>query len=357
MNIQLLTPKIFLFPPQKQNSYNKNYAAYPNLAGLKQDTVSFSGKLPKVIEAEELIEDSSKAKKLKQMTKEVSARLCQKVAKDSQQPLKEFLRVLRQGLKNLISCEAHPDNPILSIKGRVKTPRSIAQKAVSRKRYSQKEIDTMGDVIGTRIVMRSTSKKDFDMLFSGLGKLVKRGELKVKEIENYRPLPKDSYVSTSTLNKFEKLCNDVGLYPLRKEQAIPSGYTAVHLTVELPSGKLAEIQIMGRDMENVKEIEDFYYKYNCGKPLDPKYKSIYELMDRLIPKLDSFQNQTLDRYIRDSYARARTIEPRSLKYRGNVIKDFLPFPYYLPQELSFQNLYQMKEQCDRLAKSTVSSQK
>lgn len=88
----------------------------------------------------------------------------------------------------------------------------------------------------------------------------KAGNFKVKEIENYRLTRKDSYVSSKTLDKFEKICQSKGQFPSRSGKAIPNGYTAVHLTIELPNGQIAEIQIMGRDLERIKELEDFYYK-------------------------------------------------------------------------------------------------
>lgn len=350
MNIQLLTPKFLrndIITRSNQNGLNN--ASYPNLSPLGKDTVSFSGKAQKLLD----IGETRKGKLLQQRTKEVSFRLASKVSDEFEKPLANFLRVLRKGLKGLVATDKNPNNPILGgpngIKGRVKTPDSIAEKAISRKLFTQKEIEKMGDVAGARIILRSGYHQDFDLLFTELGNMVKHGDLTIREIENYRLTPKDSYVSTKTLDKFEEICNKAGMYPSRKEQAIPNGYTAVHLTVELPDGKLAEIQIMGRDMENVKEVEDFYYKYRFNKGLAKKYRPIQNLLERLMPTLDDFQKQALDKYIKDSYIHAKELEPRSSK-KPNVVKDFLPFPYFLPQELSYANLYKMMEECDKAAK-------
>lgn len=353
MNIQLLTPKFVRNDAamySNRNGLNNNF--YPNLRPLNQDTVSFSGKAQKLLQIAEFGEDT-RNKYLSNWSQDVSFQLVSKVAEEFQKPLNNLLRTIRRGLKDLVATDKNPNNIILGgpngIKGRVKKPRSIAEKALSRKLYTQKEIERMGDIAGTRIIMRSGTQQDFDKLFCSLGDMVKRGELTIREIENYRLSPADSYVSTRTLDNFEEVCNKAGMFPTRKEQAIPNGYTAIHLTVELPEGKLAEIQIMGRDMENAKEVEDFYYKYRFNKGLDPKYKSIQKTLETTIPTLDEFQSQALNKYIKDSYIHAKAIQPRNSK-KPNVAKDFLPFPYFLPQELSYANLYKMMEDCDKAAK-------
>lgn len=356
MNIQLLTPKFLsnnIVTRSNQNSLNVANASHPNLKQLDKDTVSFSGNARKLLQIAELGTEDTRNKHLSNWSNDVTFALVCKVADEFEKPLVNLMRTLRRGLKDLVANDKVPNNPILGgpngIKGRVKKPRSIAEKALSRKLFTQKEIEKMGDVAGARIIMRSGTQQDFDKLFCSLGDMVKRGELTIREIENYRLAPSSSYVSTKTLDNFEEVCNKAGMYPTRKEQAIPNGYTAIHLTAELPDGKLAEIQIMGRDMENVKEIEDFYYKYRFNKGLDPKYRPIQNTLETIMPTLDDFQSQALKKYIKDSYIHAKEITPRNSK-KPNVTKDFLPFPYFLPQELSYANLYKMMDECDKVAR-------
>lgn len=338
MNILPIIPNFQKFTAQKNNLNNRQVIQTKMMSSLPCDTVSFSGN----------------AKFLEQRTKEVSFRLASDINQGLQKQTKEFTGLLKKSLKNITESNNNPNNPIMAgtsgIKGRVKSPRSIIEKAISRDLRTKKEITNMGDTVGFRLVLRSASQKDFDSVFQELGKMVKAGNFKVKEIENYRLTRKDSYVSSKTLDKFEKICQSKGQFPSRSGKAIPNGYTAVHLTIELPNGQIAEIQIMGRDLERIKELKDFYYKKRCHKSFDPKYKQIEDLMDEKMKKLDDFQKETLNRYIKDSFIHARELPPRTHKNKDSA-KDFLPIPYSLPQELGFANLFKLKEQCDLAAKT------
>lgn len=357
MNIQLLTPNFS--QPRNVTTLHRNDAGkyyYPNLRPLTSDVVSFgaAARAAKNIAENQKVKNAT-AKVLGQWDSDaVNFDEVIKVAENYEEPLKKFLVALRTEMKGLIASDVHPQNPILpgnaGIKGRVKTPRSIAQKANSRKLFSQKEMETMGDVGGARIVLRSFSQEDVGKIFDALGNMVKKG-FKFTEVENYRVDPQNSYVSQKTLDKFEALCHKHKQYPRITSKGLPSAYTAVHVGVELPKGKIIELQIMGKDVEQAKEIEDFFYKWRCKKDFDPKYKPIQHLFKKLLPRLDDFQQETLDRYISDSYLHAFKLPEKSARSKLNVEKDyFLPFPYSLPQELSYVNLHKMIEECNKKAR-------
>lgn len=357
MNIQLLTPKFLrndIITRSNQNGVNANTASYPNLRPLEKDTVSFGAKTRFILDSADEMQSIAKTKILGQWDNNgVSFQDIRDIAQSFEQPLGKFIRELKAAMKDLIATDAKPNNPIMpgvrGIKGRVKKPASIAEKANSRKLFTIEEIEKMGDVGGARIVMRSATQDDIALVFEALGSMVKKGA-KIKEVENYRLNPNDSYVSQKTLEDFETLCQKHGQYPEVKNKPLPNSYTAIHVTVELSDGKLIELQIMGRDMEQVKEVEDFFYKWRCGegnKKFDSKYKPIQAVFERFMPTLDDFQKETLTRYIKDSYEHALAMPATSAKRRPNYEKDyFLPFPYSLPQELSYVNLHRMMEECN-----------
>ena len=195
MNILPIIPNFQKFTAQKNNLNNRQVIQTKMMSSLPCDTVSFSGN----------------AKFLEQRTKEVSFRLASDINQGLQKQTKEFTGLLKKSLKNITESNNNPNNPIMAgtsgIKGRVKSPRSIIEKAISRDLRTKKEITNMGDTVGFRLVLRSASQKDFDSVFQELGKMVKAGNFKVKEIENYRLTRKDSYVSSKTLDKFEKSAN------------------------------------------------------------------------------------------------------------------------------------------------------
>ncbi len=359
MNIQALTPKFLrndIITRSNQGGLNANNVSYPNLRPLAKDTVSFSAKSKLIVDAAEAVEDVAKTKVAKQWNYETPiTRLGIIELLDSfQKPFNKFFRGLKAEMKHLVATDAKPNNPIMpgisGIKGRIKSLEGVEVKSNSRKLFTIEQIAQMGDVAGARIVLRDASQENVALVFDAIGNMVKKGA-KVKEVENYRANPRTSYISQNTLDTFEEFCNKFGQYPEIKNKALPNSYTAVHVTFELPDGKLVELQIMGRDMENVKEVEDLFYKWRCEKDFAEKYKPIQDMFKKIMPTLDEFQNTTLERYIKDSYEHALEIPAMSAKRKPNFEKDyFLPFPYSLPQELSYKNLHSMMEECNGRAK-------
>ena len=333
------------------NNTNFQYCSQPKFKNtLEQDTVSFTSTQNKKET------DIKKNKVLESNSKIVSTKLCNEIAQEAMQPAKDIHSLLKREFKNLVATDKNPNAPIMpgnsGIKVRVKSPRSIRDKALSTKNLTKDEIKKIGDIIGARIVLRKCQPEDIDQVFKILGQMVTRGVINVKEVENHRLTSKDSYVTQKTLEEFEDTCAKAKQYPDIISKPIPSGYTAIHLTVELENGFIGEIQIMGRDMEHVKDVEDFYYKLNCIKNFDPKYKSIEKTMIEKIAQLSTFEKEALDKYIKDSYAHAREIPPKSSK-TSTTTKDFLPWPYFLPEELSYTYLYAKKLECDKAAKKAI----
>ena len=267
MNIQPISFANIINSSSLPRYYNKTagytVAIQPQLT---RDTVSFG-------EGE---------KYLDYRTKDVSYQLACRVSSEAAPIEWKLLDTLKDGLKDVVESSARPDNPIAKgnagIHGVVKSPLSIIQKALAMRLHSQDEIESIGDIIRARVCLRSSTPDDVDLVFKALGKMVKRGAFKVLELENYRLQPNTGYVTQKNLDDFETVCNACGQYPGIKSKSIPNGYTAIHLTVEF-MGRVAEIQIMGTDMEVVKEIEDFYYKLRCNKNFPPKYKEIENAAD------------------------------------------------------------------------------
>ena len=106
-------------------------------------------------------------------------------------------------------------------------------------------------------------------------------------------------------------------------------------------------------MERVKELEDFIYKKSCNKKLPKKYRKIEKMLDKVLgptnkmENLTDFQKETLQHYTRDCYVYAREMPVRERRRRESSKNFFYPIPYSLPQELSFENLEKMKEECNK----------
>lgn len=347
MNILQIIPNYLSKRCNNTNNYiqDSNYKlnpniTYPNLKPLIQDTVSFGSK-SKIIQ--ETVNELSRNKNFfwnpnnKKRMAEIN-NLCESF----QEPLKKFHWDLRQVVRSITCTEANPNDIIMpgsrGLRARVKEPKKVARKANKRNITTIEGIEKMGDVGGARIILRSSSTTDTGILFYCLKDMIKKG-YKVVEVENYRPNSKDSYVAQKTLDTFEEFCHTHGQYPSIRSRALPNNYSAIHVSFELPDGKIIELQIMGRDVENYKEVEDLFYKYRCNEDLSDELKPIQRMFERIMPKLDDFQKETLERYHKDSYKHARQLPARSARAKFVPEKDFLPFPYSLPQELNPVNLY------------------
>ena len=348
MNILQITPNFLskrcnnnLNNNIKDSNYSSNpNMSYPNLKPLPCDTVSFGSKT-KIVQ--EVTNELSKNKNFVwDPNNKRSMTVINAICDSFKEPLEKFHWDLKRVMRPITCTESNPESIIMpgnrGIRGRVKEPKKVIRKANKRNLTTIEQIERMGDVGGERIVLRSGNPQDTAFVFKYLKEMVKKG-YKVIEVENYRPTPKDSYVSQKTLEDFEQYCNKHAQYPSITNRALPNSYPAIHVSFELSGGKVIELQIMGRDVENFKEVEDLFYKYRCNEDFSDQYKPIEKMFKRLMPKLDDFQKETLERYHKDSYEHARRLAPRSAKTKFTPEKAFLPFPYSLPQELSPVNLY------------------
>lgn len=302
------------------------------LLGLSKDTVSFG----------------TGAKMMACRADSVNIKLARQIHKEAKPAMDNLQKVLKKYLNSLIATETNPNRPILSRNGivtRIKSEESICEKTAARALRNKDEIkDDLGDIIGARIVLRDASEKNVDEIIKHLIEAVKNNDLKIFEIENYRPSPKYSYVSNKSLNALEKTCSKMRTNGVRRsESSIPSGYTALHLGVYLPDGYIGEVQLMGADVQKVKEIEDMIYKVKNNKSLGKKYKIIEDALSQL--KDNKPLQRAVNTHSMEQYIQARTTEPHPLKSKKSY--KFLPVPNYLPPEFDYNLLYKMKLHCDK----------
>ncbi len=317
------------------NSLNPN-VSYKNLNQPAKDTVSFSGG----------------EKILKTKTHEITYDLAKKVYNNANEDLINIKWVLKKYLKPLIATNTTPENPIcpekIGLKYRIKGPESIREKATSRGITRMKDLVLIGDIIGARVILRDAKKNSVEKILKQLSTAVRNGDLKLVEVENHYPVPEASYATEKALKAIAKEAN----LPVITEET-KSGYRAIHLTAKTKHGYHAEIQIMGRDVEDLKEIEDICYKIRCKKGVPAKYRLIEEEVKPAIESLSKPNEKLYMRYINDSYDFAAKLPPRKINSRKK--QEYIPIPYFLPKALDFLHLAQMKEVCDKLAKVAINN--
>lgn len=322
MNIQLLTPK---FLPLEKRCNNDNNVTRPKLNFLDRDTVSFSGK------------QKNDNKNLDSMADAVSISTAMRANQEVYNAAKRINSTLKKYLKPLVATSSSPENSICAgekgIKYRIKDDISICEKTATREIKSKSDILKMGDVMGFRIVLREHSPKNVEKVLKQLALAVKQGDLNIIEIENYLLPDGRGYCSTKVLEKLASVCNPNEL-DINLTKKIKSGYPAIHIGIKTKEGYIGEIQIMGKDVEDVKDLDDWFYKILDHKPLKKKYKSAQTKIEKAIASLSSEQMNAFMQYRRDSFTRAFDLEPKG--YNTRKKSQFIDIPYFLPKELGYQ---------------------
>lgn len=304
----------------------------------------------------------------------INMKLARDIHSDAEQALAFMRDKIDKYTKYLVSDTYNPNNPIEVVKDRVKSPESIIEKAITRNWNTKQEIlKNMTDLAGMKIIMRDGSNEQVNKVLENLMQGMDEGELKFIEIENKRPLPiynqydeivkRYDYASPVCLAKFQYLASKTAGKDIKLiEENTPTNYMAIHMLMELPNGIVGELQIMGHDVALLKDIEDMCYKVKNGKNLPKKYarveKALAPLKPPVLPKngietqeyKDALANHEFLKkehlkYTQEAYMEQRAKEPRPHKSRKK--ETFLKIPEFMPKELDFNYLYELKLKCDQ----------
>ncbi len=361
-NIQNNKPQglnVLAFP-----AFRQNLRANSNLAPLARDTVSFAGGKEKTIKsaAKAVVEtvNGLRADKVAEgRIDDFNYGIACALERDAQVPMGYLQYNLNRYLKKYVSVENGDDRIIQNLQFRIKSREHIDEKLNSVGfRVKQEAIENgedaivfqgkkdaaklIDDILGARINLRDSSKKSVKTVLGILGQMVKDGIFRVTEVESFRPqissvpewvqrgFQKDlgikldekkiremtkpeffNYADGKDFADFVEICR--GKYPEVKANSgkdLPNGYQAIHVNVLLPDGSKGEIQIMGRDIEEFKDLlEDARYKRLCKKKVD------YEpLNTRLAPLADESEKElrkSHTEYTRWTYIGERLKAPES----------------------------------------------
>ncbi len=210
------------------------------------------------------------------------------------------------------------------------------------------------DIVGARIVLNDKSNECAERLISALTRAVSSGDLKIVSVENI--IPDERFLlKKTTLNDYLYVTNKQ-FRPLEKaadievkDKVSKTGYMAVHINVDLSDDEIykstpdcngfqGEIQIIGRDVERLKEIEDLCYKLKTNKKL--KGCSYSSFKDAFSAYNDD-NKDVFDEYTYYSYLRQRIASPNRRGFFLPSLQE-LGFENILPQSLDFNNLRRCK---------------
>ena len=372
------SPVNFLGNIKKQiTNYNqttpKIYA--PKLAPLSADCVSFTG----ARSLNHTLYDSFQ-----------NETQCKNVADNAQIAKINLQKTLNRALGDFTGIKGKKNNTELieSIKVRIKTPESIREKVVSVLEDAiinhipqgfinpndEEDIKNgLTDIVGARIVLKTADPKKNADIIKALIDQIKCSALKVKKIDlmiaegtNATNYP---YFEWNDLKKLESEINKIkernGENPISiKPVHTKTGYTGLHIDVDLTSdnkfmpkyaGYSGEIQILGSNVAEFKELEDLCYKVYQDKDIkggDVAYLPFQEQLKKQIKDKstkEAWINYTKEAYIiqvQKDTDLAKGIETKS-KNKFPSIAD-CSMQGKIPSSLDFNILNKFKVKCDEL---------
>lgn len=220
------------------------------------------------------------------------------------------------------------------------------------------------DIVGSRIILEDSNPRYIELVFEGLQRAVKDGLLKITSIENNIPdennLPEGTdisdyqYATDKQLKDFARNTNAELITNVTK-----TGYISLHVNVDLSdeifkscydgifNGYTGEIQILGRDVERLKNIEDLCYKLKDNKSV---YKRVYEPFQKHFVPLYREHAADFDEYTYRLYLaqRANSKKKKSTTFPPPSALGFTE--EQIPPQLDFNRLAIKKQDCDQDSK-------
>ena len=318
---------------------------------LSKDTVSFG----------------ATAKMLTSRTDGVSLKVATAVSKAAE-PMQEKIQKFLNGLlADAVVTELNPKNPILKICDRVKTPRSIMEKSATRQYNCKSEIlDFMTDLNGAKIVMRDGRKKTVEKILSRFIHPIEKGEIELCEIENKRPKvtakmkrktkEQYDYASIDFLEKLQRIQEEKWETQNLKERKFvrfdmsdytEMNYSAIHFLFKFPEEpRPFELMIMGKDVNDLKELDDKLFKILNNKEVDKKYKPLVDIVRPLNEPGNKSYLEKFNQYRGEAFLFQREKEPNVFITDKNTTSYFLPLKTNLPPEYDLNNLNRIMLECE-----------
>ncbi len=216
------------------------------------------------------------------------------------------------------------------------------------------------DIVGARILLKNTGQESVGLLINALKQAVSDKKLKILSIESNIPdpdrLPKGRQISEyiyATDAQLRSLAKASGAKLIKNNSK--SGYLAVHINVDLSNslfgdenspynGYKGEIQIIGEDVEKLKEVEDICYKLKDNKnAINAAYKPF---KDYFMKYYNNSNKDAFDDYTYMLYLSQRTIPDDAPESQAFETIEQLGFKDKVPKELDFNILRKIKLQCD-----------
>ncbi len=330
MNILAINP----FKIANINAENKTTASSHGMmpyfglklaAPLEQDTVSFGA-----AHASKFLESRSGG------VSRATAKKIHKIAADAQPEIEKFMRGI---FSDLMVTAEKPNNLISYIKGRPKSIASIEEKSkVIDETTIRGVLENMTDLNAMKIVLTAGSsqndnKKNVHKVLERLFDYINRGFLILEEVEVKRPKAAEKlkgknsarwdYEEPEKLEKLVLQAEEAMGQSVRFEEPdlTPANYSAIHFLFRLPGQKrVFELQLMGYNVAEFKDLDDIIYKILDNKNVAEKYEP---LTQKLKPLVMTGEDRDFVKYIKvkEKLERLKFSQKEELNLIGKIILD------------------------------------
>ena len=258
----------------------------------------------------------------------------------------EYKNILKTMVDNI---EAGHKSSLLDENGDYISPSSIT----GIKHYAN-------DIVGSRIILEDSNPRYIELVFDALQRAVDDGLLKINSIENNIPdknkLPNGAtiqdyeYATQEQLENFAKATGGELQTNITK-----TGYIAIHINVDLSddmfkayggsfNGFSGEIQILGRDVEQLKDVEDLCYKLKDNKNA---YRRVYEPFNKHFAPLYAKYKKDFDEYTYKLYLHQRASSKKRKTSTFPSPSELGFTETQIPPQLDFNRLLIKKRDCDQ----------
>lgn len=271
---------------------------------------------------------------------------------DAQEVFNLFSRNLKNIFKNTCDYADVATNNILpegqavgNLKMCLKSDTSLAEKMASDSKEDESSARAnIQDAIRARVVLKHGTKAEGDKICEQLTDAVSRGKLEIKEIINYYSDDEGKYISDKSMNALKTaIDNRYGEDSYTYHDKVKSsGYNSVHIVIKVNKDFDAELQIMGREVERLKDVEDVFYKLRHNKNTRPEYRAIKRQYRSMYSMDNTSLINNLNAYTREAYIAQR--EKELGIYKGKEKTEFVPLDtkkHNLPKIFDFNKIAEL----------------
>lgn len=160
------------------------------------------------------------------------------------------------------------------------------------------------DIISGKIILDNGTKQEGNKILSKLKKAIKEKRIEITEIGLFGVNTNTDYADNNRVNAILEEMNSRGKACQKITNRKANGFHSIIVKIPLEDGFTGTLEIMGKEVAKLKEVEDILHSFKKGTPVDSKYDKLKEAYKQLSD--DELSN--LRNYTKLAYTTARSDE-------------------------------------------------